>query len=285
VTNAGAGYSAYSVTVTDAAGPGTGGVLTLLLDQNITFTASAAVFSAQNLGSVIRMGGGRATITAVMGPTQVRAAVTAPIVETMPNDPNRLPIPAPAGSWTMTAPVTVLNNLRHLEGFVVSVVGDGSVQQQKVVQNGSITLDQPASQVVVGLPYVAQLQSLHTDVPGPTTQQGNRMTISSMSVRMEASRGVQYGANQPIAATFDFQPEYPWEEMQEVKDHQNVITAGAAVPLFTGDKFLNISDNWNLPPLQGNGPAQGMVAMMQVYPMPMNILSVAYDVEFGDTGT
>lgn len=284
VTNPGAGYSTYTVTVKDVGGSGAGAVLTLLLDQNITFTANAAVFSAQNLGSVIRMGGGRATITAVLGTTQVRAAVTAPIAATMPNDPNRLPVPAPAGSWTMTAPVTVLNNLRHLEGFVVSVVGDGSVQQQKVVRNGSITLDQPASQVVVGLPYVAQLQSLHTDVPGPVSQQGNRMAVSSMSVRMEASRGVQLGANQPIAAMFEFQPEYPWTDMQEIKDHQNAITAGAAVPLFTGDRFVNISDNWNLPPLQGNGPAQGMVAMMQVYPMPMNILAVGYDVEFGDTG-
>lgn len=53
--------------------------------------------------------------------------------------------------------VSVLSGLDHLEGETVAVRGDGAVQTNKVVSSGSITLQYPAGEVVVGLPYTTTI--------------------------------------------------------------------------------------------------------------------------------
>lgn len=45
------------------------------------------------------------------------------------------------------------SGLDHLEGRTVSVVADGSVQDDKVVSGGSVTIDEPAKSVEIGLSY------------------------------------------------------------------------------------------------------------------------------------
>ena len=59
--------------------------------------------------------------------------------------------------------------LNHLEGKTVSILGDGSVQPQQVVTNGTITLYPPAARVVAGLPIQADLETLDLSIPGIET--------------------------------------------------------------------------------------------------------------------
>lgn len=289
VIDPGKNYGAYRVQIKDATGQL--GQIGLVINRNVTFKASAAVFASTDVGSVIRMGGGQATVDTFTSSTQVNGAMSLPIILSTPNDPNKLPLPAAPGQWTITKPITTLTNLDHLNGFEVSCVCDGSVVSPTVendqviytltVENGSVTLPEPASQIVIGLPFIAQAQGLPADIPGGQTIQGKRMKISGMSVRLDHSRGVQLGANQPAAATLPFQAEVPWTNMQEIKDRNTLTTkAGAMIPLFTGERFIPIDDDWNMPDEQ---PAQGMPAAQQVYPMPMNIVQMVPVLDVGDT--
>ena len=254
---------------------GTGAVAQPVITNNVAFNASAPVFSSAQVGDVIRIGGGIATITSYVSPTKIVANITQPITATTPNDPNNRPLPAASGAWSLSTPTSTVSGLNHLEGMTVAIVADGSVQPSQAVANGSITLQHPASCILVGLPFTAQLQTAYLDPPGsPMTAQGKRKNIYSVTIRVEASRGLQVGTNQVDAST---QPGcYPvtWTGMKEIKERGALVSAGAAIPLFTGDWFSNVPADWN---------TAGQVAMQQIYPMPLNVLAVvAYFVD-GDT--
>lgn len=270
----GAGYTAGSTLVISDA-TGTGAVAQPIITNNAVFNASAAVFSAGQVGDVIRVGGGKATITSVPSATQVIADITQPITETVPNDPNNAPVPVSTGGWTLSTPVTVVSGLNHLEGLTVAIVADGSVVTPQVVVGGTITLPHPSSAVLVGLPFTAQLQTGYFDPPGqPVTGQGKRKNIYSVTVRTEASRGLQVGTNQPDAAAQPYGNAAPWTGLKEIKERGATVNAGTAIPLFTGDTFINIPANWD---------TGGQIAIQQSYPMPANILACIGWYQTGDT--
>lgn len=60
-------------------------------------------------------------------------------------------------------PVDVLSGLSHLTGEVVQVVADG-VFSTALVAGGSITLDAPASTIMVGLGYTTRIKTLRSEV-------------------------------------------------------------------------------------------------------------------------
>jgi hypothetical protein len=224
--------------------------------------ASAGVFSSGNVGDVIRAGGGIGTITSYSSSTSVSVTLSQPITDTIPNDPNNNPVPFPTGAWTQTTPVSVVTGLGHLEGCTVAILADGSVAPSQIVSGGSVTLATPATAITVGLPFQAQLQTLYLDSPqaGGSTIQGKRKNIYSVTVRVEASRGIKVGQ------TFD--------TVTEFKDRGNDILAGQPIPLFTGDKLINITPLWTKP---------GQVCIQQDYPMPCNVLAVIPEVVVGDS--
>ena len=140
------------------------------LSNTMTFTASAAVFSAPNVGSVIRMGGGIAAITAFTDTEHVTANILSPIIAVVPNSGGVVES-QPSGSWTMTAPVSTIGGLQHLAGATVTGLADGNVIPPTVVSaTGTITLGTPASQVTVGLAFLPQFQTVYLDAGEPTVQ-------------------------------------------------------------------------------------------------------------------
>jgi hypothetical protein len=280
ITSQGANYSLASyVVINDPTGAGA--TFVPLVSQNVIFTADQPVFAGNHPGDVIRIGGGQAVVTNVISATQVLAAITVPIVQTVPNDPNNLPVPAPAGTWTITTPVSVITNLNHLEGMTVTGLADGNVIPPATVSGGTIALPQPASSVKIGLPFTAQLQTLHLEEQSQGTIQGRRKIIKGVTVRMEKSRGVQLGCNQPVAAALDFQQEIPWTNLVDLPEVPNADIPAAALPLFSGDKFQPVDDDWQ----NWNGweASPGMIAVQQSLPLPMNITALAPTFETGDT--
>lgn len=239
------------------------------------FTASSAVFSAGSVGSVLRMGGGVAAITGYNSTTSVTANITQPITETIPNDPNNMPLPAAPGSWSMTAPVNVISGLNHLEGKTVAILADGGVIANQTVVLGTVTLPQAATAIVIGLPFTAQLQTLYLEPQGlQETSQGARKNVYSVTVRMESSRGMTVGTNQPDASTQPNNATVPWTGMKQFKERSANINAGSSIPLFTGDERINVPADWN---------TKGQVAIMQTYPLPSNVVGVITEYEIGDT--
>ena len=245
---------------------GTGGVINPVITNDVTFTSSASAFTPGLVGSIIRTNGGKATITSYNSSTSVIANITSPLTQTVPNDPNNTPIPAVANTWSIGAPVTTISGLNHLEGMEVTGLADGGVIVPQTVTNGSITLQTAASAIVVGLPFTAQVQTMYLNPNEPVTIQGRRKNVQAMVVRVEASRGIQIGSNQPDASTQPNNATVAWTNMVEIKERNNSINAGTAIPLYTGDTAItHIAGQWE----QG-----GQVACQQVYPLPMNVLGI-----------
>lgn len=65
------------------------------------------------------------------------------------------------------SPTVTWTGLDHLEGQTVSIVADGLVQADKTVSSGSVTIDEAASEVEIGLPYT------HIIEPLPPSEVGN----------------------------------------------------------------------------------------------------------------
>lgn len=275
----GADYSpGTTVTIVDPTGAGA--TFVPFVSQNVLFNASAPVFGAAAAGDVIRLGGGQATVTAVNNPSQVLAAITVPILKLVPNDPLRMPVPAAAGQWTIATPVTAVTNLWHLEGMEVTGLADGAVIPLTTVVGGRIELSTPASAVTVGLPFTAQVQAMPLEIASLGTIQGARKVANSATVRMEKSKGFQVGANQPVASALDFQQEIPWQNLSDIPEVPRDDVPDAALPLFTGDKHVNLSDDWQN--YNGWEAAPGMIAAQQSLPLPMNILAFIPNVALGD---
>lgn len=234
---------------------------------NIPFTASAPVFTADNVNDIIRVDGGQYQVVSFIDTTSITCKAIVPLTEIIPNNLDGRPLPAQPGSWSISTPITMVTGLNHLEGEEVTILSDGGVIPNQEVINGSITLPFSASNIVVGLPYTCQVQTLYIDHPSQSggTTQNQRKLIQSIGLICETSRGLQIGSDQIDAST---QPNYAtvdWVDMSEQKDRNMFVNAGQAIPLFTGQSYKNVNSSWRV---------TGQIAVQQVYPLPANILSV-----------
>lgn len=275
--NGGEGYTAPKFSIEDPTG--SGAVIQPVITNNELFTASSAIFTGQPgfgvPGDVIRIGGGKAVVTRFIDDENVIANITEPITQTVPNDPNNTPLPASPGAWTITTPLTIVTGLDHLEGLEVAILADGSVFPNQIVAQGTITLPAAASQITIGLPFTAQVQTLYLEPQGqPMTSQSARKNVYSVAARMEASRGMKVGTNQPDASVQPNGATVPWTNLKEFKERSAKVGAGSAIPLFTGDEFINVPADWN---------SKGQVAIEQDYPLPCNLLAVVAYYQVGDS--
>lgn len=255
---------------------GFGAVAQAVVTNYVDFTASTNVFDSGMIGNVIRVDGGKATVVTYISPTHVVANVTQELTGVIPDDPNFLPIPAVSGAWSISVPTTIVSGLNHLEGMQVSILADGGVNPPQTVVNGQIMLQSPCSSITIGLPYICQLQTMYLDPQTQTTTQGKRKDIQSISLRLESSRGMVLGTNQPDQST---QPNFaiiPWTNMKEIKERNALVTAGSNMPLYTGDYYVLLPGDWN---------EKGQVALQQSNPLPCTALAIVANYTMGDVST
>lgn len=259
----GVDYTAGQTEIIIADPTGTGAIVSPVITNNVMFTASDSIFNSGMIDDIIRVDGGIATITGYISATQVIANITQPLTSVVMNDPTNMPVPAVAGNWSISTPISIVTGLNHLEGMTVTGLADGGVITPRIVTNGAIPLDTPASAINVGLGFTAQLQSLYLDPPAQTTTQGKRKNLQAVTLRLENSRGVSVGSNQPDQSTQSNSASPAWTKMQEIKERNALIDAGSAIPLFTGDTLpILIPGNWD---------TKGQVAIQQIYPLPMGV--------------
>lgn len=273
-------YTYPAIVITDPANTGSGASARAILDNSAVFSTSVPIFSGANVGSIIRVGGGIAEITQYTDAQHVVANILSPIVATLPNSGGQV-LPAPAGNWTMTAPVTTISGLDYLAGATVTGLADGNVIPPTVVSaQGTINLAVPASAVTIGLGFQAQLQSVYLDVGQPTVQ-GQRKKIAAVTARLENSRGVKMGSNQPDGSTLSPMQIAPkWKNLDAVPDLAPAQYGGIkppynsiSVPLFTGDRHI---------PIKGGFQKAGQVALQQDLPLPMQVLALISEIDAGD---
>lgn len=200
---------------------------------------------------------GKIDITGTDANGNLLGDVVVPFAGVLANDPANTVVPILASDWSFSEPISEIA-VDHLIGKTVGMVADGSVRAQQVVPaNGIVSVDPPASWVVVGLPYQSQLRTLRLEA-GELTVQGRRKLVSTVTARVSLTRGLKFGTD------FD-------QDMYEFKDIQ--VEYDVPQPLFTGDQRINLDSTWN---------EEGYICIQQDYPLPATVVGLIPEVTFGD---
>jgi hypothetical protein len=133
-------------------------------------------------------------------------------------------------------PVTSITGLWHLNGTLVSVLADGVPYHGKAVNNGVVTLDIPASKVLIGYNYTARIRTLHIEAGAQGgTAQGQIGRIFEITARLQYSVGGSYGTDL-MAANGGLDP-IPYRSADAPLE--------TAIPLFSGAKRLPFDGEWD----------------------------------------
>lgn len=236
--------------VTFAGGGGAGAEAHANMTRDVPMNANADVFDPTMVGAMLRANSGWGTVRVVVNARNVIVNMQRPLTDIFP---------AASGQWSCTIPVNVVSGLHHLEGQEVGILADGSVVGRQNVSNGTVTLDNPASAIVVGLPYEARFQSLYNDIPGEQpTVQGRRKKISAATARVQDSRGLELG--------------HDFKTMVEVKDRSFEVMGEPVLP-FTGDRRVVLPSAIDV---------KGQVCVRQRNPLPATLLALIPEVTLGD---
>lgn len=159
-------------------------------------------------------------------------------------------------------PVNIVTGLNHLEGMGVAVLADGNVLANAdnpiTVVNGQITLGDYYSKVVVGLPYVPELEPLPIEMQTQGgTIQGKLAHVASVILRLENSRGGWIGPDSNQCSNISYREANTTEE---------------ATPLYTGDLEHT---------LYGDHKEGASFYFKQVDPLPVTILAAIMKVSIG----
>jgi hypothetical protein len=155
--------------------------------------------------------------------------------------------------------VTTVSGLWHLEGATVVAAANGYAIEGLVVQNGSVTLDDPASLLHIGLQYTCRLETLPLEIyadSGKTTV-GQLKNVSRLSVQLDRSMGMWYGPDM--------------EHMREAK---------FGLPELYGQPLDLVSDIIDVT-TKGDWAKRRSVIIEQRSPLPMSILALVPDTLFG----
>jgi len=223
--------------------------------NGVTFTASASVFAAGDVGKDLLLLGytvggvkyySRAAIATYVSPTQVTANITTDF-------PNTSPVAA--GSWARA--LGTVSGLSHLEGKTVKIVGDGAVYDDGVVSSGSVSLTNgpKAAIIYVGLSrprtYIKTLEPYYRDERG--TIRGRQKHWATVEVDIEDTMGLDVNGK-------ELQYRLPSDPMD------------VALATFTGRKVVA-----NL----GVSPS-GQLEFEQKQPLPATLNAYYGELSFGD---
>jgi hypothetical protein len=157
--------------------------------------------------------------------------------------------------WGVTydgAPATTITGLPYPDGTEVAVLADGNVianyDNPMTVTSGEITLDVAASKVHIGLPYLADVETLNIDVPMKEgSSQGKRVKVSLSCISVVNTRGGSIG------------PDFSTLKQIMGAPRSNYTTALA---LYTGDLKETLG---------GGYEEGGRVCIRQADPLPFTI--------------
>ena len=237
------GNTAQAVTVRPNAATGTG----------ISFTSDAAAFTSGNIGDIIRVGGGKARITAFTSTTQVTCDILRDITDTLPSG-----LPRPSADWTMDTPVTSVGGLWHWEGDTVNVLADGEVFLNKTVTNGTVTgLTNNPSLVHVGKGYECRIQTLPGVMPDALIE-NLRRRVHTIFFRANKTRQLLMGPNLNSLKPAKFKTTEDYDE---------------ATRLFSGSKLHSIPHKYD---------REGQVWFVVTDPVPATLLGFRLGQDIGD---
>lgn len=152
------------------------------------------------------------------------------------------------------SPTTTISGLDHLEKYYVQVLADGAAHPDRIVSSGSITLNATYSDVVVGLRYVSELETIPLDPADPEgSSMGKKARQDHLNMRVLDTIGGEVG---PDLANMD---PIQWLEDPTIM--------GQPPEPFTGDRKQPIEGGWQV---------DKRVVWRQKGPFPFNLLAVNF---------
>lgn len=160
-----------------------------------------------------------------------------------------------SGATYRGVPSTVISGLNWLEGKTVSILADGAVHPQRVVGNGQVTLNNPASIVHVGLPITADAGTLPLAAQIDAGYgQGRVKNVSKVWMRVVRSSGIFAGPGVDQLVQFK---------------QRTTETYGTPPALKTDEIEIDVRPDW------GNDAA---ITVRQTDPLPITITSMTMEV-------
>lgn len=236
-------YPAASVTVTD------------LNANDWTVVASAGVFVVGDVGKHFRAGGGMGIVKSYTNATTIVVEKVIDIVDRRPQS-TLYPVFAQS-AWSLTAPITVVTGLRHLAGQTVEALADGSFFGTYTVSaTGTVTLDQPASRIIIGLPYTGHIKTLPLSASDQVIDNRRKRPVG-VALRVEASRGLWYGS-----------PDHTYEMFDRTNER-----SGEPTRFQSGVRDVTLLSDWN---------KDGVIVVEKRGPTAVSVLGYIIDTEIGD---
>jgi len=151
-----------------------------------------------------------------------------------------------------------ISGLTWLEGKTVNILADGAVHPQRVVTSGSISLDQASTKVQVGLPIIADLQTLPWAAQiDAAFGQGRMKNVNKIWLRVFRSSGIFAGPDANNLTEAKQRTTEPYGTPPELKSQEIEIV---------------ISPSWN---------DSGQVFIRQSDPLPLTAVSMTLEVSIG----
>lgn len=161
------------------------------------------------------------------------------------------------GATYSGAATSTINGLTWLEGQTVNILADGAVAPQQVVTGGSVTLDNPASVVQVGLPITSDIETLPLAFNIPGYGSGRPKDIAAVYLKVYQSTGIFAGPS--------------LTELTEVAP-RTTEPYGSSPALIDGEVEVVVASAWT---------DDGSVFVRQSDPLPLTILAITMDVAVG----
>ena len=151
----------------------------------------------------------------------------------------------------------VISGLTWLEGNTVSILNDGAVHPQRVVSNGTVTLQRASSVVHVGLPYESDLNTLPLALQVEAFGQGRVKNINHVWLRVLESSGIFAGPTS--------------EKLIEAKQ-RSTEPYGTPPNLKTEDIKIMVTPSWT---------DNAQLFIRQTDPLPLTIVGLTLEVAIG----
>lgn len=159
-----------------------------------------------------------------------------------------------AGATYNGASTDTITGLWHLEGETVSVLADGGVHPQVVVTNGTITLQNEASVVHVGLAYDSDLETLPLAMETEAFGQALRKNPNKIHLRVQRSSSIFVGPS--------------FDKLTEAKQRTNE-SYGSPPRLVSAVVPVVIKPGWG---------DDGTFCVRQPNPLPLTILGLVPEI-------
>jgi len=241
-------------------------------DESLTATASGATFATTDVGNslFINYYDVADATTGTRLKKVIRCKIIAYTSTTVVTVKANRTVPSALRSTAqgdVDKAVDELGGLRHLEGQSVTVFADGNVIANPnnsaypvyTVTDGSITLPDTYAVITVGIPILADLETLDIDTAQGETLSDKKSIVTAVALRVEGSRGFWAGGKPPVSDVLDPLGGLSETRVREYETYDN--------PIDRKNEVIEVQ-------IDNNYSSGGRTFIRNVDPLPLRVLSI-----------